>query len=484
MLKKLSTLTAGIATAIAAPVAVLTSSVEAMPVTDVFETPTCQSWEVLWGDGACHSTIDEREELDPPYVVNAPTEVNIYKIDPANNKIWVVMSPQSGITSGITDVYKYLNVFRISTNANGRMTDEMLSEQWFGVPTVGTRLVKVDVSYDDREKSYPAGAVLEFETSVDLKNVISDWYYWAVFDASDHEHFYSVRGRIDAGDCLNSSAFQDGMTCEAVYGEDGVYHYHLFDGEDEVEIPELSNTSGAGDDSGDGLGGESGDGSADGTDTDDLGNNSDADEASGDSTDDSSDSSSGETSDGASSGASDDSSDGVSSEAADDSLDGTSDNNATTVVVKEIITEVPVEKIVVKEVVKEVPVEKTIWREVIKEVPVLKETVIKYVDGFYNSTEAAEALVDELMKLLGVDNREDLIAMMKGATAEELTGALKNDLAQIAEEIKVQLKGDEVEVPELGGAKQVWNYWWIVALVLGFAAGFALMAVLKQARDE
>lgn len=147
-------------------------------------------------------------------------------------------------------------------------------------------------------------------------------------------------------------------------------------------------------------------------------------------------------------------------------------------VIKEIIKEVPVEKIVEKEVVKEVPVEKVVEKEVVKEVPVEKVATKEVVK---------EVPVERIVAKIASETPEKT---EQGATAGEVKGALEA-IAEALKGISTNLKTEneaksEVEVPDLAGTetKQTWSYWWVVTLVLGFAAGFALMAVVKQSKDD
>lgn len=405
MLKKLSTL--GVAIGLSA---LVTTPAMALPVMDAIE---CGASYYLDENGICQELPTRNENL-PPYVANVPTEVTITKIDPANNKVWIEFTAMSGVTSGLTDKYRDLNVLRVSTNEYEGMTDEMLMGSWFGIPTWGQRIVKQDIAYNDRETSFSNNVVYEFDALNDIKTNGADWYYWVVFDTLDHQKFYSVRGRVDFSDCMNSSAFVDGMTCQAQMGEDGIYHYHLYDGDVEVEIPELATPEEPE------IGDVPGDGSENGDDSGETGSDSE-----------------------------------------DNGSEDGDDNRAEPEVVEKVVEkivkkEVPVEKIVVKEV----PVEKIVEKEVIREVPVEK-VVIKEVPV------------------------EVIRYVESGSTAEETKNAsegLSEALAGISSEI-AGLK--EVEVPNLSGLeiKQEWNYWWIVALVLGFAAGFSVMAVLRQSRE-
>ena len=432
MLKKLSTIGMAAAVGISA----------VLPVASVMATDGCEAGYEMGEDGVCQE-LPARSELMPPYIANAPTELTITKIDTETNIINIRLTPDSGLTSGRPNTYLYMNVLRVSSNENGMMTDDMLSGSWFGGQYAGRRVSKIDVPYAEREEVYQAGGEYEFASLANITELTPEWYYWAVFETASHDRYYSVRGRIDFSDCMNSSAFVEGMSCQAQMGADGLYHYHLFDGDTEIEIPELAGVE------------EPEPGEPEPVEPEPVEPESVEPEPT--------------------------EPEPVEPEPVGSEEPGESEEsgegNKNNVVIKEVIKEVPVEKVVekevVKEVTKEVPVERTVVKEAVKEVPV-ERIVVKYIE---NGVAAVSNDVTESENLTS-----------SGTAEEDKNGS--EDVLKALDEISVELNSlkteNKAEVPSLGTTetKQGWGYWWVVALVLGFSAGFVLMAVLKQARDE
>lgn len=157
-------------------------------------------------------------------------------------------------------------------------------------------------------------------------------------------------------------------------------------------------------------------------------------------------------------------------------------------VVKEVIKEVPVEKIVEKEVVKEIPVEKVIEKEVpiekivetpvekIVEVPVERKVteikeIIREVPVFANLLSDSQSVEDEVI----VENTTD-----KDETSEEDSDsdeALEIDSDRTEDEDLVE--PDDVDLPELG--RESSNKEWYSKLAVFSAGLISALAILVLA---
>ena len=126
---------------------------------------------------------------------------------------------------------------------------------------------------------------------------------------------------------------------------------------------------------------------------------------------------------------------------------------------KEVVKEVPVEKVVEKEVVKEVPVEKVVEKEVIKEVPVEK-VVIKDEGSLHHDQPIPPSLTEPFKP------RGTVISVSVGDTIAELAadyyGRVDSGILQAIKEenpnltsIDLIYEGQEIFLPDINPAPQV-----------------------------